>query len=170
MRVIFDEDVLSPPLNQKQTIVVCIGTNAIIGDALGPLVGTMLQKTNIGCKILGTLNEPIHAKNYPKISNDYNIIAIDSRIAHSDKYFIGDVVITNKIGDILITSRPITPRFGQLNKIDQISILGTVLVSPNRDEEFIHLALKNTRLNIIYEMAEEITENVRDLLSILSIL
>lgn len=29
----------------ENTVIVCIGTDRAIGDALGPLVGTMLKKT-----------------------------------------------------------------------------------------------------------------------------
>ena len=35
--------------NERDVVIVCFGTNAISGDSLGPLVGTLLtKKYNIG--------------------------------------------------------------------------------------------------------------------------
>lgn len=50
----------------KDTIIICIGTDRCIGDCLGPLVGTILRYKNIPLKLYGTLDEPIHALNIEK--------------------------------------------------------------------------------------------------------
>ena len=44
-------------------IIVCIGTDAVIGDSLGPLVGSMLKGLLKGkTYIFGTVESPITAK------------------------------------------------------------------------------------------------------------
>ena len=44
-------------------IILCIGSDRSTGDALGPLVGTMLENYNtytcLPAKIMGTLSEPV---------------------------------------------------------------------------------------------------------------
>ena len=47
----------------ENTVVVCIGTDRAIGDALGPLVGTMLKNSDFKYPVYGTLDNPIHALN-----------------------------------------------------------------------------------------------------------
>jgi len=50
-------------ITNENTIVVCIGTDRAIGDALGPLVGTMLKNSDFKYPVYGTLDSPIHALN-----------------------------------------------------------------------------------------------------------
>ena len=47
----------------ENTVIVCIGTDRAIGDALGPLVGTMLKNSDFKYPVYGTLDNPIHALN-----------------------------------------------------------------------------------------------------------
>ena len=41
-------------------IVVCVGSDLVVGDSLGPLVGTFLRQRNAGAYIYGTLNPADH--------------------------------------------------------------------------------------------------------------
>ena len=47
----------------EEILILCIGDSKLIGDSLGPLIGTFLEKnkSTIGnnVKILGTLEKPI---------------------------------------------------------------------------------------------------------------
>ena len=43
-------------------IIVCVGSDLVLGDSLGPLVGTFLKQRNAGAYIYGTLNQPITSK------------------------------------------------------------------------------------------------------------
>lgn len=49
----------------KHLVILCIGSDRVIGDCLGPLVGhklsSLLKSSDIS--IYGTLNNPVHAKN-----------------------------------------------------------------------------------------------------------
>lgn len=86
----------------KKIIFLCIGTNKIIGDSFGPLVGTNLEhflKYNNKVAIFGNINNPVNALNIEekliyinKVYTDKYIIAIDSAV--SDKNFVGDIFVT----------------------------------------------------------------------------
>ena len=38
---------------QKMPVIVCVGTDGVVGDCLGPLVGTMLKEKNLPAFIYG---------------------------------------------------------------------------------------------------------------------
>ena len=50
----------------ENTIFVCVGTDRIIGDSLGPIVGSLLQD-RIPNKVYGTVEYPVHALNVNEI-------------------------------------------------------------------------------------------------------
>ena len=85
-------------------IFLCVGSDKIIGDTFGPLVGYRLDKllknsyNNI--KVIGTLESPVSARNLDKevyeIYNIYKnpcIIAIDAALSTQDN--IGKIIVTN---------------------------------------------------------------------------
>lgn len=85
-------------------IFLCVGSDKIIGDSYGPLVGEKLKNcfknmyNNI--EIYGTLEEPVSAINLEaKLKEIYKkykhpcIIAIDSALGSQDK--IGTIVVSN---------------------------------------------------------------------------
>ena len=43
-------------------IILCIGSDLVLGDSLGPLIGTLLLKRNVEAYVYGTLGSPITAK------------------------------------------------------------------------------------------------------------
>lgn len=133
-------------------IILCIGTDRCIGDALGPLTGTLLKKSNINLPIYGTLENPIHALNiYNHLSKikkkhpEAFIIALDASLGMEES-----------IGNIIIKKGPLYPGKGvgkSLPSVGDLSIVGIV-------ESFqcdIESAIHNVRLNFIMSMAETIT-------------
>ena len=73
----------------KNLVILCIGSDRVIGDCLGPLVGHKLSSLlkNSDISVYGTLKKPVHAKNLDatlkkiraSIQNPY-IIALDSSL------------------------------------------------------------------------------------------
>lgn len=43
-------------------ILLCIGTDLVIGDCLGPIVGEILINRNVNAYVYGTLTRPVTAK------------------------------------------------------------------------------------------------------------
>lgn len=136
----------------ENTVIVCIGTDRAIGDALGPLVGTMLQNSDFKYPVYGTLDNPIHAlniyesidqikKNHPK----GNFLAIDACLGAK-----------GSIGNIQIREGPILPGKGVGKKLPQIgnySIVGIV----DKIDENNRFSFNNVRLSFIIELAEVIS-------------
>lgn len=139
----------------KNTVIICIGTDRCIGDCLGPLIGSMLIENNFPLPVYGTISDPIHALNLEKKLNEIkknypnaNIIGIDACLGDSDC-----------IGEIQARDFPIHPGKGVgklLPDVGNASIIGIVDSSDN-NEIFTN---RNIRLNLIIEMAKVISHSL----------
>ncbi|AOT73077.1 spore protease YyaC [Geosporobacter ferrireducens] len=137
----------------EQTIILCIGTDRCIGDALGPLVGTLLENRNFRYPLYGSLDHPIHAINLEssleKIKTEHPdayVIAIDACLGQE-----------NLIGNIHIKNGPIYPGKGvgkSLPQVGHLSIVGIVDKLQNDDLYAIH----HIRLSLIMHMAQIIAD------------
>lgn len=143
----------------NKIIFLCIGTDRITGDCLGPLVGSKLKeiyKQNEFVEIIGDIYNPINALNINKeiekinkSSNENLIISIDSTLAEK-----------SKIGKIFIQKAPITIGKGlhkksQL-KVGNISIKG--VVAPNyNSRKYNFMALQNVPLSRVMHIVDKIT-------------
>ena len=88
----------------KNILFVCIGNGKIIGDSLGPLIGTVLEKNkrliqnNVKIDVIGTFENPILYYNVEEFiknidSQDYSeIVIIDSALGSKEN--IEKVMIT----------------------------------------------------------------------------
>ncbi len=139
-------------LNQnlaRELVYLCIGTDRATGDCLGPLVGNRLRSLLPSAHIFGSLEEPLHALNlsdtmqhiYSRYTNPL-VIAVDACLGG-----------TEKIGFLSIKKGSLAPGLAlkkQLPRAGDIHIVGTVNVSGFCE----HLVLQNTRLFLVYRMAE----------------
>lgn len=143
----------------KPIITVCIGTDRSTGDSLGPLVGWMLkQKQPYNQFIYGTLDNPVHATNmvetFDSIKNTFNdplVIAIDACLGNLDS--IGYVSFNQ--GSL----RPGAAVNKNLPAIGDISISGIVNVGGFME----YLVLQNTRLQVVMEMADKISQVIANI-------
>ena len=158
MRSMQNCEVLPP---EKLPVVVCIGSDLAIGDSLGPIVGSMLKfKTQgVGIFIYGTLSAPVTPKEIKYMRTFLKethrggpVIAIDAAVGEA-----GD------IGLIKINDTPLLPGAGankQLGAIGDMSIMGIVA-----EKSIANYGLLNTtRLNLVYSMAEIISDGLSALL------
>lgn len=86
----------------KDILFVCIGNGNIVGDSLGPLVGSFLkiyEKTNKNIEVLGTIDNSIGYKklgkdleNIIREKKDRYIIVIDSALGEEKN--IGKIMIS----------------------------------------------------------------------------
>lgn len=91
--------------NKNEIIFLCVGTDKVIGDCIGPIIGTQienkLKKLNISnINVYGTLKNNLNYKNINEvlinISHSYKkplIIVIDSAL--SNKENIGKIFVSN---------------------------------------------------------------------------
>lgn len=131
-------------------VILCIGSDLAVGDALGPVTGTLLRrKGGACCYIYGTLKNPVTAKEV-KYVNDFlrrshprsKIIAVDAAV--------GDA---SDIGLLKAVNGPLRPGSGtnkRLGSVGDASILGIVA----EKSAFSYSLLNLTRLNLVYSMAE----------------
>lgn len=146
----------------KKPIFICIGSDLVLGDSLGPLVGTFLKNKNIGSYIYGTLNFPITAKEveyagtYLKQMHPNSItIAIDAAIGESDD-----------VGIIRVLDKGLKPGLGvnkKLGTVGDLSIVGVVASKSTQNYNLFNL----TRLNLVYKMAETIASGIEKYISYL---
>ncbi len=145
-------------------LILCIGTDKCIGDALAPLTGTILQESDAGFPVYGTLEHPVHALNISsslkKIKTKHPqafIIAVDASLGRE-----------NKIGNIIIRKGPLKPGKGvgkKLPAVGDITIVG--IVEAFRSD--ISLVIHNIRLHFVMSMAEAIASIITDGLNIRSL-
>lgn len=159
---IFQSLVECNPQNKKP-IFICIGSDLVLGDSLGPLVGTMLKNRGAKSYVYGTLNLPITAKEveyagkYLKQMHPNSIsIAIDAAVGNADD-----------VGLIRVTDKGLKPGLGvdkNLGVVGDLSIIAVVAGKSLQNHNLFNL----TRLNLVYKMAEKIASGIEKYLTYLS--
>lgn len=145
----------------KPPVIVCVGSDLAIGDSLGPIVGSMLKYKTQGLRlfIYGTLAAPVTAKEikyarsfFKETHAGSQVLAVDAAVGSE-----GD------IGLIKCLDSPLFPGAGankKLGAIGDVSILGIVA-----EKSVANYGLLNTtRLNLVYSMAEVISDALSHLL------
>ena len=139
----------------QMPVIACIGSDIVLGDSLGPLVGTFLTKMNLPCYIYGTLNSTITAKDVTCIKKQLKLlhpncftIAIDAAVGEADD-----------VGLIKAANQSLKPGLGvnkKLGAIGDCSIIGVVAEKSDKNYNLFN----TTRLNLIYKMAEKIADGI----------
>lgn len=142
--------------NQKEIVIVCIGTDRSTGDSLGPLIGKRLNELRvIGFHVFGTLENPVHAvnleetlRNIHEMFSDPFIIAIDACLGKS-----------TSIGYLSLNQGPVKPGAAvkkNLPEVGDIHITGIVNVGGFME----YMVLQNTRLHLVMKMADTIADSL----------
>lgn len=142
---------LSSVKEYNEIVVVCIGTDRVSGDSLGPMVGTLLEEECSGARVYGTLREPVHAQNIKEIidilehshQNSF-IIAVDACLGKIEN-----------IENIMFANGPLKPGIGvnkKLPEVGNVNIQGIVNIGGFMPQ----LVIQNTRMNTVYNMSKVI--------------
>ena len=142
-------------------VFICIGTTEIIGDSLGPMVGSLLEekyKNNNNIKIYGNMKTPVDFYNVDKIIN-----SIEYKYSNKATKIIVDSALGNKIGSFVLTyEKNINLGEGFFKrKIIKGDICIAAIVGKNHEnivENF--LELRSINRQIIRNMAEEIVRAI----------
>ncbi len=120
----------------KQVVVVCFGTTSISGDALGPMVGTMLKdKYRLPTFVYGTEQLNVNGKNMSEwmafikeVHSDAVFVAVDASLGSSDK-----------VGQILVREDGVCPAAikGKRTRFGDIGILA--VVAENKGDALMQL-------------------------------
>lgn len=143
-------------LQDRQIVLLCIGSDRSTGDSLGPLIGYKLEKLRLpGVLVYGTLNQPVHAANLEEklneitseVKNPY-IIAIDASLG-----------LKEHIGFVTLGTGPLKPGLGvnkELPHVGDLHITGIVNVSGMMET----LLLQTTRLSTVMKLADSISRGI----------
>jgi putative sporulation protein YyaC len=138
----------------QKPIILCLGSEKVIADSLGPLVGHLLvTKYNINTIVYGKLGRAVNANNveayYKHIKKTHpnqKILTIDASMGSLQDY--GTVQI-KKGGIVTMANKLATP-------IGDISITGIVLPKGCHYK----MLLQKTKLHFVYELACQIANAV----------
>ena len=138
----------------RPPVVLCIGSDRVTGDCIGPLVGHLLAQSDAPCAVFGTLREPVTALNLAKtletVRRTYpsgKIIAVDS--------CVGSV---EELGKIRVSRGSLRPGLAcgkTLPKVGDLSVTATV-TSGKADN------LYSVRLGFVYSLAVTIADAIAD--------
>lgn len=140
----------------EELVILCIGSDRVTGDSLGPLVGSMLKKERLqGVTVYGTLETPVHALNLTetlaKIQNFHPgslCIAIDASLGTKKHQ-----------GYITISQGSLCPGAGVSKNLDTAGdICITGIVGPAG--RFSQLTLQTARLSAVFGIAERIAQGI----------
>lgn len=145
------------PLLDRDVVYLCIGTDRATGDCLGPLVGTFLQESLSSLNLFGSLEHPAHAVNLPDVIEEIHSFYADPVIAAIDASLGSE----DRVGYISVQKGSLTPGTA-LNKslptVGDFHISGVVNVGGYLEQ----MVLQNTRLFVVYRMAELITQGLSE--------
>ena len=142
--------------NHLPPVFLCIGSDRVTGDSLGPIIGSRLSSLLPEYfSIYGTLERPVHAlnlsdtlhsiyKNHP----DRLLIAVDASLGTQKHQ-----------GYVPVAHGSLSPGAGvnkTLESAGDISITGIV----NINNRFSHLMLQTTRISIVMMLAECISKGI----------
>jgi putative sporulation protein YyaC len=141
----------------REIVIICIGSDRATGDCLGPIVGQKLcwQKRNVRKKdfhIYGTLEKPVHAKNLEAYIHFIKrchpgalLIAIDASLG-----------IASHVGYITLGEGSLCPGVGvdkNLPSVGDICITGIVNLSGFGSQ----MLLQTTHLHLVMQLADFIS-------------
>lgn len=143
----------------EQTLVaLCIGTDRSTGDSLGPIIGSALKRRMPHIPLLGTLEEPVHAVNLKDKLDEV-------RLSYRDPFIVAVDACLGKldsVGKIDVGPGPLQPGAGVNKVLPQVGdayISGIVNVGGVLE----YFVLQNTRLNLVMDLAEVITEGLHQI-------
>lgn len=137
----------------EKPVFLCIGTEKVTGDALGPLVGTHLSEN--GLTVFGTLSHPVHALNLSDtIADIYRafpknpVVAIDASLG-----------IREHLGFLTLGRGSLAPGAGVhklLNSVGDLFLTG--IVAPAGP--FSQYSLQNVPLSTVFALAKVISDGI----------
>ncbi|WP_028550099.1 spore protease YyaC [Paenibacillus sp. UNC451MF] len=148
----FLSTIRQPELDAEKILFLCIGTDRSTGDALGPLVGTMLVEAGYPY-VMGTLEAPLDASNMierlARIPTEQKVVAIDACLGQPAS-----------VASYQVSNQPMEPGKSlgkQLPAVGDYSIAGIVNVDGGQK----YSTLQSTSLYRVMVMAKEIVAAIR---------
>ncbi len=133
-------------------VILCIGSDRVTGDCLGPIVGQMLIDRNVNAYVYGSLSRPVTAlnlkesvKHIKRVHADKKVLAIDSSV--------GKLADVGKIRVAFGSIAPGSADGKNLPKVGDVSVTATVT-------DISKTPLSAVRLGLVFSLARDITERI----------
>lgn len=144
-------------LIDANTIIVGLGTDAFIFDALGPLTATLLKERHITANVFGTLQKTINYKNLKEsiaeIKRNYpsnTILVIDA--CFGEAHSIGNIIIKDSGGN---------PGAGVKKKYEAVGDVLIAGIVEDKDEyQVLVKGERMVRLGFVMELAKVIADAI----------
>ena len=135
------------------TVFVCIGTPRIVGDSVGPRVGSKLIEAGVNAYVYGTLDRPITALNLHRYRK---MLAM---------YHRGDVIVTidatmgmlSDIGSVKLSDGGLRPAGAFRRRSAKLGDVGVMAIVGEREGDML-LQLKVADEAFVAEIADEVFE------------
>ena len=139
-------------IDGRAAAVVCIGTDLLSGDCLGPLVGQFLIELGVPAYVYGNLESPVSALNIDKIGG-----FVSAR--HPDRVIIAvDSAVGPTLGKITVCKGPLRPGSAggkSLKPVGDISITAVTTRSLPHQEGFALVPL-----GLVYKLARTVAATI----------
>jgi len=143
---------------ESNTVVVCIGSDKVSGDMLGPLVGSTLRdEYELGCPVYGAVGESVNGLNLSEYLTmlrerhpTASVIAVDAALGKADD--IGSIRL--KRGGIRAGGAMEKP----LERVGDVGIIG--VVAEKRAPEEVYAALLAVPYDFVAALAERIAKMI----------
>ena len=141
------------PFCDALPVVLCIGTDRIIGDCLGPLTGSALLKAaKDRLPVYGSMQQTVHALNLQDTIRQIKkkhpnrcIIAVDASLGSCDQ-----------IGSIFVRPGRLRPGAGVHKSLPEVGDIAIVGIANNKTG-LPWMDLQTARLSTVYRMAETVS-------------
>lgn len=135
-------------------VVVCVGSDRVLGDCLGPIVGSMLQRENVPAFLYGSLASPVTAREAAHLAHFLAkthplspVLAIDAAVGEK-----------REVGLIKLNKGPLYPGSGANKRLGALGDCAILGITAERDKGFS--GLESARLGLVGGMAGCIAEAV----------
>ena len=143
---------------RRAPVFLCIGSDRVTGDSLGPLVGHLLTEVHrLPAYVYGSLHSPVTALNLTETvaairrrHAGCKIVAIDSSVGAEDE-----------VGNVRVFRGSIKPGAAdgkKLPRVGDVSITATVAAGSHKN-------LYSVRLGFVYTLAAGIAQTICDALA-----
>ena len=144
-------------LKDKKIVVLCIGSDKVVGDSLGPLVGSLLiDGLQADVIVYGSLLVNVNAKNLLLVQQMIKVL-------HPDRLLLCvDAALGNssEVGTIQIYNHGLYPGSATNKNLPCVGDLSIVGVVNNKMRAFEMSMLYTAKLNLINDMAKAISNAI----------
>ena len=142
--------------DSRPPVIVCIGTDLVTGDSLGPMVGSsLLCSSGFSYSVYGTMSRPVHALNLKDTMEKISALHPNSPVIAID----ASLGTQKHLHYITIAPGALSPGAGvnkHLDSVGDISITGII----NLSGEYAHMILQTTHPSTVISMASCITKGI----------